>query len=81
MRVDLRLLPYGQVFPGVGLELSVFHAPVKELQHVLPEPSLGMRCKDPVRLYLLRELHQFAKPCLLFFPVLADIGRELPDQG
>ena len=81
MRVDLRLLFNGQVLPRVGAELSLFHTPVKELQHVLPEPYLGFRCEDPVRLHLLGELGQFAETCLLSFLVLADIGRKLADQG
>ena len=52
MRIDLWLLSDdGEVLPKVVAELSLFRAPVKELQHVLPDPCLGLRSKDPVRLY------------------------------
>ena len=81
MGVDLWLFSDAEVFPRVVAEFSLFHAPLEELQHVLPEPSLGLRSKDPVRLHLFGELYQFSETCLLSLPVFADIGRELADQG
>ena len=81
MGIDLWLFSDGEVFPRVVAELSLFHAPVKELQNVLPDPCLSLRSKSCVRLYLPGELYQFGKSCLLSLPVLADIGRELADQG
>ena len=81
MGVDLWLFSDAEVFPRVVAEFSSFHAPVKELQHVLPDPCLGLRSKDPVRLYLLGELYQFTETCLLSLPILADIRRDLVDQA
>ena len=79
VRVDLWLLIDGQMLPKVVAELSLLYAPVKELEHVLPEPCLSLRREDPVRLHLFGELYQFTKTCLLSFLVFADIGRELAE--
>ena len=81
MGVDLLLFSDGQMIPRAFAVLSLLYAPVKELQHVLPDPCLGLRSKDPVRLHLFGELYQFSETCLLSLPVFADIGRELADQG
>ena len=81
MKEDLWLFSDGQMLTEVDLKLFLLNAPFKELQHVLPEPSFSLQCEDPVRLYLFGKLGQFAQTCLLSFPVLADIERELPNQG
>jgi hypothetical protein len=78
MGVDLWLFSDTEVIPRVGTEFSLLYAPINELQYVLPEPSLGLGCKDPVRLHLFGELYQFTETCLLSLPGLADIGESWP---
>ena len=78
--VPLWLLFDGQMLPKVVAELSLLYAPVKELQHVLPELCLSLRREDPVRLHLFGELYQFTETCLLSLLVVPYHGRELVDQ-
>ena len=43
MRIDLWFFSYGEVFPRVGLELSLSDAPVKEALHLLEDTALRLR--------------------------------------
>jgi hypothetical protein len=56
MRVYLWLFSDGQVFPRVGTEFAMLHALMKDLQHVFPDPCLGLRCKSMPWFKLSREV-------------------------